>query len=65
MCEAQINFDSLVEVAEAWFRAKSFTAEERALAEQIEEARQRDPGIADAAVSVAFSKLAPAGLEWR
>jgi hypothetical protein len=60
----QSDFDGLVEIAEAWFRCNGFTPEERALAAQIEEARRRDEGVASAAIEVAWSKVAPAGLTW-
>jgi len=65
MSNVQEDFDGLVRVAEAWFRCDGFTEEERALAEKIEAARSRDPGIADAAVAVAFSRVAPPDLQWR
>jgi hypothetical protein len=64
MNDPQIHFDTLVAAAEAWLLCNGFTAEERALAAQIEEARRRDEGVADAAVAVAWSKVAPPGLEW-
>jgi hypothetical protein len=60
----QTDFDGLVAVAEAWLCSSGFSPEERALAAQIEEARRRDEGVASAAIEVAWSKVAPPGLEW-
>jgi hypothetical protein len=62
--DIQSDFDGLVAIAEAWLLCNGFSAEERALAAQIEEARRIDEGVADAAVQVAFSRVAPPGLEW-
>ena len=63
MPDPQFHFDELVKTAEAWFRADGFGPEERALAEQLELARRRDEGVANAAVDLAFRKLAP-DLSW-
>lgn len=54
----QEQFDHLVSTAEAWLTAPAFSADERALEQVLEEARARDPGVAEAAVDVAFERLA-------
>lgn len=61
--DPQNHFDDLVRVAEAWLQSSGFSQEERALEEQLELARQRDEGVANAAVDLAFRKLAP-DLSW-
>jgi hypothetical protein len=62
----QSDFDQLVCIVEAYFRASAFSAEERALAEQIERARERDDGCLPKRRSGwPFDRVAPPGLEWR
>jgi hypothetical protein len=65
MNDPQLHFDTLVAVAIAYFGAPAFSPAERALEAQIEEAKRRDEGVASAAVSLAFRRVAPPGLEWR
>lgn len=64
MVDLQSDFDGLVRVAEAHFRAKPWTPEELALEQVLNEARAADFDFAEAAVTVAWSKLAPPDLQW-
>jgi hypothetical protein len=65
MSNIQSDFDGLVEIAVTFFRASAFSHEERALEEQLEIAKARDCGVAEAAIGLAFRRVAPPGLEWR
>lgn len=61
--DVQQDFDQLVVTAEAWLLSPAYSKAERCLELVLEEARRRDEDFVDAALEVAWNKLA-GDLEW-